>query len=259
MSTQAVLGAHYLIRGLYLIHRPGLRRYAYIPLIINTLFFATLLWLGAAQFGEFINTLLPPWLDWLRWLLWPLFAITVAVAAFFIFSALINLIAAPFNSLLSEAIERYLTGETITSSGTWKGLLQEALLEFWMELRKLSYFAACAIPLLILSLIPGLNLMAPFLWIGFSAWMFTLEYLSYPMGNHGITFPAQRQRLQQHRLLTLGFGGATLFANSIPLLNFLVMPSAVAGATALWVERLKPSNQRPSSFSSTSQRLAQEE
>jgi hypothetical protein len=30
-------------------------------------------------------------------------------------------------------------------------------------------------------------------------------------------------------------------ALAIPLVNFLVIPAAVAGATALWVERLEPS------------------
>lgn len=244
MSTQAALGAHYLVRGLHLIHRPGLRRYAYIPLAINTLLFAALLWLGAAQFGDLINALLPQWLDWLRWLLWPLFAVTMLVVVFFIFSAIVNVIAAPFNGLLAEAVERYLTGEAIAPpEGTWRELLREALPALWMELRNLGYFASRAIPLLILFLIPVLNLIAPFLWIAFSAWGLALEYLDYPMGNHDIATDTQRQSLQQHRLLGLGFGGATLFANTIPFLNFLVMPSAVAGATALWVERLKPREQ----------------
>lgn len=240
MATQALVGASYLLRGLQLIHRPGLRAYAYIPLAINTLLFATLIWLGAAQFGALIEGLLPPWLDWLRWLLWPLFAITVAVVAFFIFSMLTNLIGAPFNGMLAEAVERQLTGQEINQSGTWRTLLREALPAIWMELKKIGYFALRAIPLLILFFIPGLNLVAPFLWFAFTAWVLALEYMDYPMANHGVTFPEQRQRLQQHRLLGFGFGGATLLATTIPLVNFLVMPSAVAGATALWVAHLKP-------------------
>ncbi|ADE14595.1 protein of unknown function DUF540 [Nitrosococcus halophilus Nc 4] len=255
MATQTLVGASYLLRGLSLIHRPGLRLYAYIPLAINTLLFATLIWLGAAQFGTLIDSLLPQWLDWLRWLLWPLFAITMAVVAFFIFSMITNLVAAPFNGMLAEAVERQLTGQEIHQSGTWKTLLQEALPAIWMELNKIGYFALRAIPLLILFFIPGLNIVAPFLWFAFSAWMLTLEYMDYPMGNHGVTFPEQRQRLQQHRLLGLGFGGATMLANSIPLVNFLVMPSAVAGATVLWVTQLKP-NSPEQERSSTTQNVS---
>ena len=40
-------------------------------------------------------------------------------------------------------------------------------------------------------------------------------------------------------LLALGFGGAVMVATAIPLVNFLVIPAAVAGATVLWVERLE--------------------
>lgn len=244
MVSQTLVGASYLLQGLHLIHRPGLRRYTYIPLTINLLLFTALIWLSAAQFSTLMDTLLPnnKWLDWLSWLLWPLFAVAMAVLVFFIFSMIANLIGAPFNGLLAKAVEQQLTSEEINGSsiGTWKDLAREIFPAIWMELNKIGYFILRAIPLLILFLIPGLNIIAPFLWFAFSAWILTLEYMDYPMGNHGITFPEQRRRLQQHRALGLGFGGATMLANSIPLVNFLVMPTAVAGATALWVEHLKP-------------------
>jgi CysZ protein len=41
------------------------------------------------------------------------------------------------------------------------------------------------------------------------------------------------------RFLNLGFGSAVSVATMTPILNFLVMPAAVAGATALWIEQLK--------------------
>ena len=41
--------------------------------------------------------------------------------------------------------------------------------------------------------------------------------------------------LREKRLLALGFGAATLLMTLIPFVNFLVMPAAVAGATAMWV------------------------
>ena len=37
----------------------------------------------------------------------------------------------------------------------------------------------------------------------------------------------------------LGFGMAVMTATLIPLVNFMVMPAAVAGAAAIWIERLK--------------------
>ena len=52
-------------------------------------------------------------------------------------------------------------------------------------------------------------------------------------------FEQQRTLLKQRSGLALGFGLATLGATMIPLINFLVIPAAVAGATALYVENLK--------------------
>ena len=44
--------------------------------------------------------------------------------------------------------------------------------------------------------------------------------------------------MRERRLLSLAFGGAVMAALAVPVLNFLVIPCAVAGATAMWVEQL---------------------
>jgi CysZ protein len=95
------------------------------------------------------------------------------------------------------------------------------------------------IPLFIFSWVPVLNIVAPLLWLLFSSWMLAIDYHDYPMGNHQILFPQQRQILKKKRSLALGFGLATLGATMIPVINFIVIPAAVAGATALYLERIK--------------------
>lgn len=59
------------------------------------------------------------------------------------------------------------------------------------------------------------------------------------MSNHNIDFEQQRQTLRQHRVSSLGFGGSIMFLTMIPVVNFIVMPLAVAGATAMYLERIK--------------------
>jgi CysZ protein len=66
--------------------------------------------------------------------------------------------------------------------------------------------------------------------------MLALEFADYPMGNHGLLFKEQRSKLQEKRWMVLGFGGATMILLMIPFINFIVMPTAVAGATVMWVE-----------------------
>ena len=234
-------GAHYLLEGLRLIRQPGLRRYVAIPLLISTTVFAGAIF-GISYWLEIlINALLgylPTWLDWLRYLLWPLFAIAGVLIIFYSFSIITNLIAAPFNGMLAEAVEQHLTWQTIDTGG-WKALMKDLLPSLASELRKLLYFILRAIPLGLLFLIPGINLAAPFLWALFSAWMLVIEYLDYPMANHLLHFSEQKRLLRQRKLLSYGFGGSSLLMTMIPVVNFFAMPVSVAGATAMWVGELK--------------------
>jgi CysZ protein len=66
--------------------------------------------------------------------------------------------------------------------------------------------------------------------------MLAVEYGAYPMDNHRIRFPQARAALGQRRMLAQGFGAAVMVAMLIPVFNVLVMPAAVAGATAMYVD-----------------------
>jgi CysZ protein len=230
-------GFHYLLQGLRLLRQPGLRRYVVVPLLVSTLCFAGALYGLTFWLDSLLNSWLgklPSWLDWLQYLLWPLFAFAAVLIVFYGFSLLTNLVAAPFNGMLAEAVEKHLTGQPIETGG-WRALARDFVPSLASELRKLLYFALRAVPLGLLFLIPAVNVAAPVLWGLFSAWMLAIEYFDYPLANHGLLFGKQRSLLRQRRLLAYGFGGSTLLLTMIPLLNFLAMPAAVAGATALWV------------------------
>ena len=234
-------GMHYVFEGLRLIRQPGLRRYVAVPLLVSVVFFSAAImglvyWLEALI--EWLLGYLPDWLSWLQFLLWPVFFLLCVLLIFYSFSIITNLIAAPFNGMLAEAVEKYLTGQPIETGG-WKALARDIVPSLVSELRKLLYFLLRALPLGLLFLIPGVNLAAPFLWALFSAWMLVIEYVDYPMANHLLHFSEQRRRLRQRRLLSLGFGGSSLLLTMIPVLNFLAMPASVAGATAMWVAEMK--------------------
>jgi CysZ protein len=229
-----------VIDGFRLILRPGVRLYVFVPLLINALLFAGAIVFGAGAVGDLSSQLSSQWAwaDWVVWLLWPLFIAVVLLVGFFFFSVIANLLGAPFNGFLSEAVERSLTGTAPPGSGlTLPGEIVEALRT---EAGKFLYFGSRAVPLLVLFLIPFVQVVAPFLWVLLGAWMMALEYLEYPLNNHGRLFPEVRALLRQRRGLALGFGAAVLLLTLIPVLNFVAMPVAVAGATRLCVERLRP-------------------
>ncbi len=234
MKNNPLSGGGYLIQGLRLLLRPGLRRYLIAPLTINVLVFSAIGWLGIHLFGDFLDWLLPEsgWLSYLRWLLWPFFALVLMLITFYTFTIVANLIAAPFNSLLAERVEVLLTGNPPSQpSGPF---LRTILPAIRSELGKIAYYLLRATPLLVLSLIPGINVVASPLLLAFNAWFLSLEYLDYPMGNGGLAFREQLPRVRGMRQTALGFGGTLMLLMMIPVLNFLAMPAAVAGATAFW-------------------------
>jgi CysZ protein len=238
-------GLHYLSQGFRLIRQPGLRRYVAVPLLISILVFSSALFALGWWLDIMVDSLLakiPGWLDWLRYLAWPIFTLAGVLVVFYSFSILTNLVAAPFNGMLAEAVEQHLTGQAIATGG-WRTLLKDIIPSLFSELRKLLYFVLRAIPMGLLFLVPGINLAAPVLWALFSAWMLAIEYADYPMANHRLMFSAQRKLLRGRRVLAWGFGGGTLLITMVPLLNFLAMPVAVAGATAMWVGEFRNDSQ----------------
>lgn len=236
----------YLFRGMRVLNKPGVRLYVIVPLVLNFLVFALLIWAGMSYFGGFLDWLMPEsevtgfWVL-ISWLLWIVFFLAAWVIVFYTFSILANIVAAPFNSLLAEAVEYHLTG--VTAPGSMMTALKEFFPSIKAELAKLIYMLLWTIPLLILFVIPGINLVAPFLWFAFSGWMMGLQYLDYPFANHGTFFSQQRKRLRGQRIRTTSFGGGIMLATMVPVLNFFVMPAAVAAATILWVERYAESDE----------------
>ena len=169
-------GVGYALTGLRWLPKNGLRRFVAMPLLINVVLFGAGVWWTYGQFERFDQVLqgwLPTWLDWLHWLIWPIFALTVLIAVFYSFSVVANLLAAPFNSLLAEQVEQLTepgNAPRPAASLTWKELVLSPL----AGLNRLLYFIGWAIPLLLLSFVPGVNVAAPVLWVLFSAWMLAL-------------------------------------------------------------------------------------
>jgi len=176
-----------------------------------------------------MDSLLPAWLDWLNWIILPLFSLTILISVFYSFTIIGNIIAAPFNSLLSEKYQQLLTGHIETDDD--ESIIQLLSRTLSAELKKLSYIILWLIPLLIITVIPFINLISPFLWIVFAIWMLSLEYLDYPMANHNLRFPQVRQTAHQQKSMTLGLGSGLFILTSIPLLNFIAIPAGVIAAT----------------------------
>lgn len=218
--------------GFGLLLKPGIKRFVLIPFAINIALFSLATKLLSEQMDIWVEKLLPSWLGWLEWLIWPLFALAMLLIVFYCFTVVANLISSPFNSILSSRIEAMLTGkkpEDINSDGFIKLVYRTTK----SELQKILYAVKWFIPLIIITVIPVINIAAPFLWILFAAWFFALEYNDYPLANRGNYFNEVQSFNRNNRMRSLGLGSAVFVLTSIPVINFFAMPVAVAGATKL--------------------------
>lgn len=238
-------GAAYLLEGAALLRAPALRRFVLWPVGISAVLWVLATALLVNRAGALVRALaarLPDWLDWLAWLIWPALGVAVVVLFAYGFAVLVALLAAPFYAALARRAELLLD-----PAAPAPPTLPLAV-ELWRcaraELRKLGYFALIGLPLLVSLWIPGVNLITGPLWLVWTAWLMAVEYLDFPAGNHGHDFRAVRALARRTPLQALGFGAVTLAGLAIPVLNLVVMPAAVVGATVWWT-RLRQRSDPP--------------
>lgn len=236
---------HYFFLGFSLITTKGLKRFVFFPLAINLILFSVALYF---LFGEisasivWMVDLIPDW-EWLSWLkqglsyiIWPIAVISILLVFSLIFGTLANWIAAPFNGLLAEKVEQHLTGQRMDDTGLID-VFKDIPRTLGREFSKLTYYIPRAIGFLLLFFI--LPVIGQVLWFLFSAWMMAVQYCDYPFDNHKVPFTKMKHILGDNKSQSFSFGITVSVVSLVPILNFLVMPVAVCGATALWVEELK--------------------
>ncbi len=241
MTGDISRGIGYLRRGASMLTHPALRLFVLVPLVINILIFGSLFTLGFNYVTELIDWLmskLPQWLAFLEWILWPLIVITACLISGYLFTTVALLIASPFNGLLAEKAEELITGrpvDGIEGMGAALLLVPRGILR---ELAKLLYYIPRALVVLIASMLPGINAIAPALWLLLGARMMSITFLDYPMDNHRLQFADVVDASRSHQWCSLGFGGVVAVCAGIPVVNFIVVPAAVVGATLFWCEEL---------------------
>ena len=231
-------GVHYLFAGFGLITKPGLKRFVMIPLLINILLFS-LLFLVLRHYmdalTDWVTGYLPGWLQWLGWLVWLLFFLSFFLVFIYAFAALGAVVAAPFNGLLAEKTEMYLTGNVSDDRSILENI-KDVPRVIGRQFAIIFYYLPRALLILLLYFVPVVHGFAIVLWFVFSAWFLAMQFLDFPTDNHRVSVEELRAWLDARRAVTLGFGVSLMFVMSIPIINFFAIPAAAAGATKFWVE-----------------------
>jgi CysZ protein len=232
-------GAGYFIKGFELIRTPGIRRFVFVPLAVNLILFSYAFYYMFLQLESYMLTL-DNWLgesfSWLSNFIWPLAVLFVLIVFSFIFSSVANWLAAPFNGLLSEKVEALLTNQPLNNAGAFD-VVKDIPRTLSRELTKLAYYLPRALAFFLLYWL--LPVIGQVLWFLFLAWMMAVQYKDYPFDNHKISFNRMCQALKQRQGLSYSFGITTALFSMIPIVNLVVMPVAICGATALWVDHYR--------------------
>ena len=239
MKNNLLTGMNYFWRGLGLLSSPGLRLYVLLPILMNVVVigigsYALLGWVSGWEGPD------SSWLSWISWLVIPITIVALTLVSGYFFSALLLLFASPFFGLLAGELERRYGLEVEDES--IGSLIART---FMRELIKMKYYLPRYIGLLILSLIPVVNLVMPLVWFWFGSWVLALQYSDYTFDNQQQDFHHTREQVAEQRWTAWGFGGLVSVLMMIPILNALVPPAAVIGATIWQMEKQNRRLQNP--------------
>lgn len=221
--------------------RPRLLVYVLIPFLINLAVFTGAVYLGLDFFGSTVIEHIPQGEAWywsvLYWFLWVIAVLLTAVLVFFSFTVVGNLVASPFNDLLSERTEQILTGKEADEAFSLRRFLGDIGKTLLMELKKMWVFVVAMLLILPLNLLPGLgSALYTILAVGLTLFFLSVEYLSFIMVRKRQFFSEQRRFIMGRKFLMLGFGCGVMALLAIPFLQFFCIPLAVIAATRLWCD-----------------------
>ena len=225
-----------------LCRNPRLILYILIPFLINTLVFSGAVYLGLDFFGSTVVENIPQGEAWywavLYWFLWVVAVLLTTVLVFFSFTVVGNLLASPFNVLLSERTEEALGGATNDESFSLGQFFRDAGKTILMEAKKMWVFVVVMVLILPLNLLPGIgNSIYTVLAISLTLFFLCFEYVSFVMVRKRQFFREQKNYIFARKFLMLGFSCGVMAMLAIPFFQLLCIPLAVIGATRIWCEQ----------------------
>jgi CysZ protein len=176
------------------------------------------------------------------------YALFLLAAGLAILAALLlaSLLSAPFLDLLSQRVERIVTGGVPESDDSGlRVLLREGRSAVWNELQRVLFFLSVwGVLLLVGVLVPGGQLIVPPALTLFTLLFLPLDYAGYSLDRQRVPFRARLRWVFQNLSAMTGLGGAAFATLLVPGLNFLLIPLLVTAGTLL-VLRIPPQGVRP--------------
>ena len=242
--TRFSAGFFYPFKALRFINNhPRLYLYILLPLIITLAIFTLFTSWGIHLFQQTIVHYIPRGDAWywqiLSALLWMVAILLTTVLVFFAFTAVGNLIASPFNDLLSEKTESILNNNQKDHTPfAWRTFFAEAWQTMLVEMKKIAVFLLGMLFLLLLNFLPVVgSLLYAILSIFWTILFLAVEYSGYVFTRRQMTYGLQRHIIFANFSLFMGFGTGVFCILAIPFMQLLCIPLGVVGATCLLHEK----------------------
>jgi len=230
-------GLSALLSGFGLLLHPRLRAWVFLPILINLVVFVLLAWLSVEWLTNQIQAVvnwLPDWLSFLSWLMWGLATLMMVLIFGVTFTTITLLVGAPFYVVLTQRAMAVASDEPLPESRSGAaGFTLEVAKAILRELRKILRILPRLVLALIVSLIPVVNAIAPFVWLYVNSWIFAFQFLDYPVDARTRSLSDTRAWMRRHRGASLGLGFGIGLCAGVPLLNVIAFPAAIIGACQL--------------------------
>jgi CysZ protein len=174
--------------------------------------------------------LLPDWLDFLGTVLAFLLNLIVGIVGLWLFGFIAMVLSSPLHGILSARFDTTLGNRGALIELRIGAAITSAVIREW---RKLRYQLPRMIAVAVLSFVPLINVIAPVAGILMTAWLMAIQFADLPGENRDRPFDETIAELRANRGAALGFGLGIALLLSIPIVNFLVIPVAIAGGTLL--------------------------
>ena len=166
-----------------------------------------------------------------------LVALVVAVLGVVSLTFFTSLFTAPFNDLLSEEVEKLVTGKPGVPF-SFKAMVKGTVRGLGIELAKMLVYVFVMGTLFVLSLfVPAVGQIV-YTVVGFvlSAIFFSVDYIDWPASRRDKGLRYRVGMLRRHFWPMLGFGTGVWLFLFVPFVNLLFVPAAVAGGTLLFLD-----------------------
>lgn len=218
--------------------QPRLFKYILVPFTINLGIFSLAVYLGFHFFQNVVAGFIPQGEAWywvfLTYFLWLVAVMATSVLVFFSFSVVGNLLASPFNDILSEKTEEELGGQTNDEPFNVRTFLLDSRRTLAIESKKIFLFVGGMLLLFLLNVVPVIgSLLYSVLSVLWTIFFLVVEYTGFVFARKRLSFQDQRRFIFGRTFLMAGFGAGVLCILAIPFLQFLCIPLGVVGATML--------------------------